>query len=722
MTISTADPTNDARLNIALTLDLARKSLVHHKMIALVTIFGIALGVAVVGAILIVDENTIHDAAAYGEEISDSAALDPTLPLRDPTFVVAFERAADAATDKTGVVPTQRGQSRPLTPDERGPAARRGEEDYQAMRLAVRLASLLALFVGALIVFYTMRYSVAGRAKEFCLLLCLGERRANVGLSLIIEALLLGGAGTLLGLAMSFLIASHLLDLGISTNGRVPMSGFAVPTGELVAMSAISIFIVMIGVLSSIHAIYKLSIAEVLGPRLLARDIGERALTAPALTWLIPPFLAAAYVGLRPFLESWLSVVYFFVFESLFVAVIAIAILWWLGPVLRGMLRIFEIFLQPLLPLEVFLTSRRLRLSGRGILFPLVGVTLVFSLVTGLHDITRSLKDEIRDWAAVALQPYSYFELARPAAFGEAAFQVALEREQIHIFRLSRKLPGEFPVRLVLGQDINRYRALDGREPLVPGTVILSRTLAARFSLAAHDTVIIQDDYGTQRFTVIEVSDEVGFFIGSGQYVDLKSYALFSDGNPVFATTLEPSLGQFAMARNADPGGRYLQNHQIEALAPFYRHTMNGRGQGSWQVREIDRDFLIFDFVLFMTIILAGIGVANTMLIQVRAREREFSVLRSIGIGRWQIVRLLVLEGALIGLVGGAIAILLGNILGAISISFLDHFTLFDYRFRFSVSATLWLFGFAVVTCLVSALYPAIAARKVSSAEALHYE
>jgi putative ABC transport system permease protein len=323
MASETAEPVRGAPLNITLSFQLALKSLSHHRVIVLVTIFGIALGVAVVGAILIVDSNTVHDPARYGAPASEAGALEVRRTAAKQTFVVTFERVADATEEGTGVVPTQRGQTQLPNPAEQGPAARRGEADYQAMRLAVRLASLLALFVGALIVFYSMRYSVAGRAKEFCLLLCLGERRANVGLSVLIEALLLGGAGTLLGLALSFLISWLLLDLGISTNGRTPMTGFAVPTGELLAMSAISIFIVLLGVFSPIRGIYQLSIAEALQPRLLGRDLGERALTSPAFTWLIPPFLAAAYLGVRPFLESWLSVVYFFVFEAIFVAVIA---------------------------------------------------------------------------------------------------------------------------------------------------------------------------------------------------------------------------------------------------------------------------------------------------------------------------------------------------------------------------------------------------------------
>ena len=715
-----SSPNRSAPLNIPLSFGLALKSVSHHWLIALVTILGISLGVAVVGAILIVDNNTVHEPARY-EPPSEEGGPVPPETARHQAFVVTFERAT-ATNQGTRMVPTQRGQTQLPSASKQGPAARRGEEDYQAMRLAVRLASLLALFVGALIAFYTMRYSVASRAKEFCLLLCLGERRANVSLSVMIEATLLGSAGTLIGVALSFLIASVLLKLGISTNGRAPMNGFAIPSGELLAMGGISIIIVLLGVLSPIRGIFRLEIAEVLQPRLVGTDLGERALTSPALTWLIPPFLAITYLGVRPLLESWLSVVYFFVFESLSVAVITIASLWWLGPLLRAMLRVAEITLRPFLPLEVFLTGRRLRMSGSGILFSVVGVTLVFSLLTGLHNITRSLKDEIRRWSMEALLPYSYFELGQHKVFDETALQAVLQRKEIHLFRLSKKTPGDFPIRLINGADINAYREKQGQPPLIPGTVILSKTLAARFGLIPGDKVVIEAADESHRFTVLEISDEIGFFVGSGQYVDLKSYALFSDGNPVFAGGVEASLGRYAMARTARSDARYLTPSQIEALAPFYQRAKHGRTQGWWQIREIDRDFLIFDFILLMTIALAGVGVANTMLIQVHAREREFSILRSVGTSRWQTAKLLLLEGALIGMAGGLVAIFLGNALGAISVSFLDHFTLFDYRFRFSPSATLWLFAFAVLTCLVSAVYPAIVARSVSSAEALHYE
>ena len=153
-----------------------------------------------------------------------------------------------------------------------------------------------------------------------------------------------------------------------------------------------------------------------------------------------------------------------------------------------------------------------------------------------------------------------------------------------------------------------------------------------------------------------------------------------------------------------------------------YVTIKRGRSQGYWQSREIDRDFLIFDFILFGTVILAGIGVANTILIQVRARDREFAVLKSFGISRGQVTSMLLIEDTIIGCVSAALAVIIGDGLGAISNRFLDHFTLFDYFLRISVPATLYIPALCVLTCVIASFYPAFIENQASSAESLHYE
>src|SRR5690606_18376287 len=150
--------------------------------------------------------------------------------------------------------------------------------------------------------------------------------------------------------------------------------------------------------------------------------------------------------------------------------------------------------------------------------------------------------------------------------------------------------------------DINSMRRARGKPLLLPGKVILSRTLAARFDVTAGDRLVVDTSTEQHRFEVIEVTDEVGYYAYDGQYVDIKSYALFSDGNPLFADNLERTLGDYLVVRKRD--GSWISDEELQALYPYVLDR-RGANQAFWQIREIDRDFLIFDFVLAMTVLLA---------------------------------------------------------------------------------------------------------------------
>jgi putative ABC transport system permease protein len=715
-------------LNIGLAFRLAVRSLKHRKMIALATLLGVAIGVGVVNAVLIVDANTARNYQAEAEADAETQAVNGGVPVQEAarqkvgskSFSIRIEHRRNGKIEQS-IVPSQRGSATRIKQTDTA-RTRLGEEDYQAMRLAVRMASLLAFFIGAVIVFYTMRYSVSTRAREFSLMLCLGESRRNVGTSLMAEATLLGALGTVVGLIAAFPAASALLAAGVSTNSRRPLPGFEIPWLELTGMGLISLAIVYLGVASPLREIRRLSITDVLNPRFLSNGESGVALAQKGFGWLIPPMLAAGWIGMRPFMEDWLSVVYFFLFEAAFVSILAVATLWWLSPLLRGTIRLFEILFRAVLPLETFLTGRRMRMNSKRLVFSVTWVTLVFSLLNGLHDVTRALKDEIAIWAYHAMRASSYLERPAGREVDEEALQARLATNGIVLIRMSAKTSGEFPVRLIRGGGVNPHLRALGYPTLEPGRVMLPRTLAARYDTRPGDGVVFSDGEKDHRFVVVGITDSVGFYLESAQYVDLKSYALFSDGNPIFADNLEKSLGRYAAARPFGRAQPFLYRQQEDALYPWYVTVKRGRFQGYWQRREIDRDFLIFDFILVGTVILAGIGVANTMLIQVRARDREFAVLKSIGISRGQVARMLLIEGTIIGCVSAVLAIVIGNGLGAISIRFLDHFTLFDYFLRISLPATLYISALCVMTCVVASVYPAFIANRASSAESLHYE
>lgn len=712
---------------VGLAVLLALRSLRHHRIVALATVLGVAIGMLVVCSILVVDNNTRSVVPVQAGNTETNGWQDNVLEAGNSSQSVKTNRSSGApmisqvAFDRKG---QKRSAERPLVPTQKGGDSKtvKGVEDYAAMRLAVRLASLLSFLVGAVIVFYTMRFSVAARAREFCLLLCLGQSRAGVSGSLVAEALILGLLGTITGLALAVPAGQALLAFGISTTGQTPATTMLIPWGELSAMAGISIVIALMGVAGPIREIYRMEISQVLQPRFLSGDTAIGAPGAASFAWLLPPVIAAVYVLVRPFLISWLSIVQFFLFEAAFVTLLAAATLWWATPLLKWGIGLFEYALKPFLPLETLLTGKRMRLGSRQITFAVTGIVLVFGMLTALHDITRSLKDEIVQWANAAMIPYMFYErTSRP--FDAEGFAHKLAEHGLIFVRMSQKSGGALPIRLVQSADVNRYRALAGRPLLLPGTVIVSKTLAARYDLEAGDTIILSDGDGkSHRFGIIEVADDLGFYAQDGRYVDLKSYTVFSEGNAIFAGNLERTLGQFGTARFADGSVPLWRRLDQDALYPYYLRTHYGLVRGYYQSREIDRDFRIFDFILAMTVLLAAIGVANTLLIQVHGRSREFSVLRTLGMDRWQITKMLLAEGLIIGFVGALLAAIVGNALGAISVSFLDHFTLFDYTFRLSVMQTALFSALCIVTCSIAALYPAFVAARTSSAESLHYE
>jgi putative ABC transport system permease protein len=119
----------------------------------------------------------------------------------------------------------------------------------------------------------------------------------------------------------------------------------------------------------------------------------------------------------------------------------------------------------------------------------------------------------------------------------------------------------------------------------------------------------------------------------------------------------------------------------------------------------------------------AFLGVLNTLWISVVLRRRELGLLRSVGATQSQVVRSIVIEaavlgviGAVLGLVGGAIVewVLLRRILPA------DTGWTYPLAFPWVTAA-----GVAVLAILTSALagwFPARAAVRVPIADALKYE
>ncbi len=516
--------------NCYLAFRLAWKSMRHHRLVSFATILGVAIGMCVVSTILIVDHNTARfdnqqeklteAITVYTDEFKGTGQINAqSHVVQLPIEKIEINKQRGLVNQKplllTPHFPSQQLES-PVS--EGVSSTPRGEEDYQTMRLAIRMASMFAFFIGSVIVFYTMRFSVAMRIREFALLLCLGEDQRNVSLSLIMESFMLGAIGTLSGMLAAYPAARILLAMGISTTGRTPLSDFSIPYPEIVAMVLISLFIALIGVFSPVRTIYRFQISQVLQPRFIEGDINKSAFQYSGFSWLIPPMLLVSYLAVRPFLESWLSVVYFFLLEAFFIIILSLITIWLTRPFLRFSIHLIELALKNFMPLETLLTVRRIRLTSQNFVFSIIGVILVFSLLGSLHAITRSLKNEIHHWSSEAITPYFSYHRNRSQIMGETEIKRLEEEFGLHFFRLSAKVKGGFPIRLIQADDYNRYRKKLDQPPFTTEQVIFSRTLAARFGVQAGDFLHIETTTAHHKFEVIEISDAIGTFPEDAQY------------------------------------------------------------------------------------------------------------------------------------------------------------------------------------------------------------
>lgn len=120
-----------------------------------------------------------------------------------------------------------------------------------------------------------------------------------------------------------------------------------------------------------------------------------------------------------------------------------------------------------------------------------------------------------------------------------------------------------------------------------------------------------------------------------------------------------------------------------------------------------------------ISLLVAGVSIANTMLMAVIERREEIGVLRAVGYSKAAIVRILLVEAFLLGLLG----VLAGTVVAA-GIAMIANSIFLGDPLAFSQTAILYLLGgatFGIVTSLLAGVYPAWRAASDNPADALRY-
>lgn len=149
------------------------------------------------------------------------------------------------------------------------------------------------------------------------------------------------------------------------------------------------------------------------------------------------------------------------------------------------------------------------------------------------------------------------------------------------------------------------------------------------------------------------------------------------------------------------------------------------------QIKEIKRGFLILDTALgavgTIALIVAALGIINTMVMSILERTREIGIMKAIGGSENEIKTIFLIESGCIGVLGGVFGLLLGWIVTRIAnlvanlylsnegMPYIDFFYIPSWLILGAVA-------FSIIVSLIAGLYPATRAAQVDPVKALRHD
>ena len=150
---------------------------------------------------------------------------------------------------------------------------------------------------------------------------------------------------------------------------------------------------------------------------------------------------------------------------------------------------------------------------------------------------------------------------------------------------------------------------------------------------------------------------------------------------------------------------------QVKSEAQYYEEQTKGLAGIKWLVK----------FVVFIMVLGAILGTMNAMFTAISSRQRELATLRALGFRRRAILFAILIESALIALLGGLAGLILALPINGISTGTTNFQTFSEVAFNFNIdlSVALWGIGLALVAGIIGGLIPAFNAARLPITTAL---
>lgn len=621
------------------------------------------------------------------------------------------------------------------------------EQMIRSFQMNIAMLSAVGLLVGMFLIYNTVSFAVAQRRREIGIFRALGMSEGAVCGVFLCEAAVMGAVGGLCGSLLGASVARGLVTLLSRTISDLYVSLAADQRGWMSGASWLDMCAggILLGTL--------VSMVGALGPSLDAsRTVTVRALApgdyessrrlrVKSLAWAGSLLLVAAgaLASVRPVgtlpLFGYLSMLALLAGLSCLAPLLIHSLRWWRGrnsaggpPRLEGVMRHMAL-------------EHAARNPGRNAV-TVSALMVGLAIMVGVVVMIRSFRHTVEIWvnetvmADLVVAPSTWLRGQQSGSLGRTLpaeweeVMASLEGvAAVDTYRDLRVEIGGQSVSLVsrnlaLHAERSRYLFLTGdssailRRTVESGGVVVSEVLASRLGVHEGETLTMMTPSGERQLTILGVFYD--YATDGGKVVmDRALYRrLWGDaGVTVFPVYVQPGVDLHTLRQTL---ARSLPRGNLAEVPP----AVISNGELRQEILEIfDRTFALTYALEIIAVVIAILGIVNTLVTSVLERRREFATLRAIGASEGQVKQLVMWEAVYLGALGALLGVVGGVMLAVLLITVINK-----QSFGWTIQPTfpVSVLGEAVVLALLAALcaayWPARRASRQSLVEGLRYE
>jgi putative ABC transport system permease protein len=581
----------------------------------------------------------------------------------------------------------------------------------------------IALFIGAFLIYNAFSMTVVERTRELGLLRSVGMTQRQVTRLVLLEGVILGSLGALAGAGIGIVLSLGLTELMSTILGQ-PLDGGTIDVPLLAGSSLLGLTVTVLAALLPARHAGQISPLEALRIRSQSEDsrwirfgwmlgLALLAGSTALLIWNPFPYDVQFRLG---------SVTVFMLFFGAML-IIPITLKFWQALTRWPFKAVFK-ELGELGSRNVDRAKKRTMLTCAALL---VGVSMVVvtqgmtsSFTADLYawmdayiggdlyvsapiPLNRDVQDELSSVEGVeAVAPIRYINITwkRETSSENLSFMAVDPDTYLNVARF-----------VFTDDTLDEAQALDTFRQ--GGTVLISSVIAEKYGLKPGDTLKVKTTDHTADLTVAGVILD---FYNQG----LTVTGLWSDMETLFEVS---------------DASTFFINVNDTASVDDVKQALEDQFESTYQLVVVSNDavrervdtlmaqtFSMFDVLGVLAVMVAALSVMNTLSMSVTERTREIGLLRSLGMTQSQIVRMIMAEASLLGIIGGLLGLGFGILLIRIFLAAMGAMSGYDLDFVLPLR-TLWMSPLvALITSQLAALFPALRGARTPILSAIHYE